>query len=188
MKNVLRVIILLLVLAVSAPALAKKIGGVTLPDTIKMADHALVLNGAGLRTKVFFKIYVGGLYLEKASKDGSAIIKADKPMLVRLHFIYDGVSPEKLQTGWIDGFALTAPNADAALQKGMKAFTALFAKEAKENDIYDIGWLPGTGLEVRYNGTLLATISGLALKQALFAIWLGDKPVDKSLRGGMLGK
>ncbi len=188
MKNVFRVIILLLVLAVSAPTSAKEIGGVTLPDSIKMAEHSLILNGAGLRSKVFFKIYAGGLYLEGASNDGSAIIKADKPMLVRLHFIYDGVSPEKLQTGWIDGFAKTTPDADAELQKGMKAFAALFAKEAKENDIYDIVWLPGTGLEVRYNDALLATLPGLALKQALFAIWLGDKPVDKNLRKGMLGK
>ena len=34
----------------------------------------------------------------------------------------------------------------------------------------------------------MGTIRGLDFKKALFAIWLGEKPADNSLKQGMLGK
>jgi len=183
-----QVLILLLLLFVASPVSAREIGGVQLPDSVNLAGEKLVLNGAGLRTKLFFKIYAGGLYLAKPSQDAEAIINTDEPMLVRMYFIYDGVSAEKLREGWQDGFKLTAPDADEDLQQAMVAFTALFNAEAKENDVYDIAWLPGNGVEVRFNGKLQGEISGLDFKKALFAIWLGREPVDDDLKEGMLGK
>jgi len=182
------VLLFLLLFCLVVPVSAMEIGGVQMPDTLKLDGENLVLNGAGLRTKFFFKIYAGGLYLLKESKDAGAIIAADVPMLVRMHFIYDGVSGEKLRDGWKDGFALTAPNADENLQAAMAAFIELFTKEAKENDIYDIAWTPAKNVEVRLNDVLQGTISGLAFKKALFAIWLGGEPVDDDLKEGMLGR
>ena len=50
----------------SAPTSAKtEIGGVTLPDTIKVGDETLVLNGGGIREKFWLDMYVGGLYCPK---------------------------------------------------------------------------------------------------------------------------
>jgi hypothetical protein len=37
------------------------------------------------------------------------------------------------------------------------------------------------------NGLTVGTIPGLPFKRALFAIWLGDKPADRSLKQAMLG-
>ncbi|MBW2201523.1 MAG: chalcone isomerase family protein, partial [Deltaproteobacteria bacterium] len=42
---------------------AMEIGGVHLPDTLMAGKSPLLLNGAGLRKKVFIKVYAGGLYL-----------------------------------------------------------------------------------------------------------------------------
>jgi hypothetical protein len=39
-----------------SPAPALEIGGVQLPDSVNVAGEKLTLNGAGLRTKLFFKI------------------------------------------------------------------------------------------------------------------------------------
>ena len=44
------------------------------------------------------------------------------------------------------------------------------------------------GVIVNKNGKLLTTIRGLEFKKALFGIWLGEKPADKNLKKGMLGK
>ena len=50
----------------SVPTFAKtEIGGVTLPDTIKVGDETLVLNGGGIREKFCLDMYVGGLYLSQ---------------------------------------------------------------------------------------------------------------------------
>ena len=44
---------------------------VTMPDTISIKGADLVLNGLGTRKATWLrvKVYVGGLYLEKKSKD-----------------------------------------------------------------------------------------------------------------------
>jgi len=188
MKQFFVLFITLFLLFLVGPVSALELGGVTLPDSVKVAGKKLVLNGGGLRTKLFFKIYAGGLYLGKPSRDAATIINADEPMLVRMLFIYDGVSAEKLQEGWKDGFALTAPGADENLQQAFAAFISLFNEEAKENDVYDISWLPGKGVEVSFNDNLQGVLSGLDFKKALFAIWLGKKPVDDDLKEGMLGQ
>ena len=182
------IFIISFLLSLVQPAAALEIGGVTLPDSMEVANTRLLLNGAGLRTKFFFKIYAGGLYLPAPSHDPAAIINADEPMLVRMHFIYDGVSAEKLRDGWQEGFAVTAPSADKTLQQAMASFIALFNAETRENDIYDISWLPGKGLAIVYNGSLLGTINDLEFKKVLFALWLGKDPVDDDLKEGMLAR
>ncbi|RUM33251.1 MAG: chalcone isomerase [Desulfobulbus sp.] len=178
----------ILLLGMVSAAMSREIGGVDLPDSVTVAGKTLLLNGAGLRTKFFFKIYAGGLYLGNTAKDAEAVINADAPMLVRMHFIYDGVSAEKLQDGWKEGFALTAPSGEKPLQQAIASYVALFKEEARENDVYDVSWQPGHGVDVVRNGTLLGTINGLDFKKALFAIWLGKDPVDDDLKEGMLGK
>ena len=60
------------VCAFSLPILAATLADVTLPDTVTVGNQTLVLNGMGLRTKLFIKVYVGGLYLEKKSTPFSA--------------------------------------------------------------------------------------------------------------------
>ena len=59
---------------------AMEIGGVYLPDTLMAGKHPLLLNGAGLRKKVFIKVYAGGLYLEQKLHGPQEIIGADAPM------------------------------------------------------------------------------------------------------------
>ena len=56
--------ILLSALALFAvQTLAAEVAGVKVDERIRLGSSELVLNGAGLRTKAFFKVYVAGLYL-----------------------------------------------------------------------------------------------------------------------------
>src|ERR1700749_1889311 len=64
--------VFLLSLVLAGPAVSATVGGVDVPDTANVADTPLVLNGAGVRVKFFFKIYVGGLYLAAKSPDPAA--------------------------------------------------------------------------------------------------------------------
>lgn len=67
-----------------------ELAGVTLPDTTTVNGSSLKLNGMGVRTKTMLKvkIYVAGLYLATPSYDGAAIIVADEPKQVVMHFLY----------------------------------------------------------------------------------------------------
>ena len=97
----------ILCLAIVTPALAGEVAGVTLPDTATVEGKTLKLNGMGLRTKVVFKVYVAGLYLEAKSKDGAAVIAADAPRVMRMQFVRD-VGKEKLVEGFKEGFEANA--------------------------------------------------------------------------------
>ena len=178
---------LFILLLMPGPSAAREIDGVLLPDSLTVDGIKLVLNGAGIRTKFFFHVYAGGLYLQKNSHDAAAIIAGDAPMLVRMHFIYDGVTPEEMQNGWMKGFRRLAPHADKELQAAMHRFTKLFSVTVKKDDVYDFGWIPGKGLEVRFNDKVLDVIDNFELKKVLFRIWFGKDPADKDLKEGMLG-
>ena len=50
----------------ASAAHALDVGGVRVPDTAKIGNAELALNGAGIRTRAIFKVYVGALYLPQA--------------------------------------------------------------------------------------------------------------------------
>lgn len=178
----------LLLLIVSASLFAGEIGGVNLPNSMTVGEANLMLNGAGLRKKLFIKVYAGGLYLAEKQANENTVINADQPMAIRMHFIYDGVSAEKLIGAWNEGFGNATKGNTASIQAEIDQFNSYFTAEAKKNDIYDVIYEPGVGVTLKINGTAKGTIPGLAFKKAVFGIWLCDKPADAGLKAGMLGK
>ena len=67
---------LLALLLLAGFAVAAEVEGVKLADTVRLGDAGpeLVLNGAGVRTRVFFKVYVGALYLQRKTAAAQAAI------------------------------------------------------------------------------------------------------------------
>jgi len=187
MKNLLRWWVVFFFLGIGA-AEGMDVGGVNLPDTLAAGDGQLVLNGAGIRKKLFIKVYAAGLYLEEKQNDPNAVIQADAPMAIRMHFIYDGVTPGQLIETWNEGFAATTGGNTASLEDQIQAFNALFTEKAKRGDQYDLIYLPQKGVSLLINQKPLGSVSGLEFKKALFGIWLGQKPADKGLKAGLLGK
>ena len=169
------------------PSSAGEIGGVTLPDSLKVGETTLALNGMGLRKKLFIKVYAGGLYLEDKAADAAAIIEADATMAVRMHFIYDGVSSSKLIEAWNEGFKKNTQDRES-IQDQIDTFNGFFGQEANQGDVYDLIYTKGAGLEVLLNGESKGTVGDLNFKRAVFAIWLGKVPADEKLKKGMLGK
>lgn len=180
---------LMLSFASLALLVAGEVGGVKLPDTLQADGKPLVLNGAGLRKKMgFVKVYAGALYAAAKSKDAAKLIAADEPMVMRMHFIYDGVEPEKLQDAWNEGFQNATKGNTASIKKEIDAFNALFKVAAKKNDVFDVFYLPGTGIRLDINGKTVGVVAcKLEFKKAVFAIWLGEKPADEGLKKGLLG-
>ncbi len=170
------------------PGWALEIGGATLPETLDAGGTPLILNGAGLRKKFFIKVYAGALYLPEKESDPRKIVSGDRPMAIRMHFIYDGVSAEKLVETWNEGFQAATNGNLGPLSDRIDAFNGFFTKEAGEGDVYDIRYVPSEGVRVVVNGRTVGIVKGLDFKEALFAIWLGDAPADKGLKKDMLGR
>jgi len=70
----------------SAPAGAVEIEGVKLADTATVAGRDLVLNGAGLRKRLLFDVYVASLYLPAKVSAAAAVLKAE-PRRVRIDML-----------------------------------------------------------------------------------------------------
>lgn len=185
MKRTIAAIIILFLFV--SPLYAYEIGGAKLPGTMKVGEEELILNGAGLRKKFFIKVYAGALYLKQKSADAMKIIAADEPMVIKMHFIYDGVSKEKLIDAWNEGFGNALNGNTAPLQKEIDMFNSFFKTEAKTNDVYDVVYHPEEGTTVFVKGQKMGTIEGFQFKKAVFAIWLGKVPADSGLKEGMLG-
>ena len=176
---------LMLVLPLSAVEIAKQ----QIPDqaTVTGTDQTLVLNGAGIRYKFVFKIYIGALYLPEKSQDADAIIASTGPKRILMHFLYDKVQKQDMDEAWKDGFE---DNLDEAmldkLGQRREAFAALFT-DAVEGDVIWIDNIPGTGTRVTINGEERGVVTGDDFYPALLQIWIGKDPVTLDLKKQMLG-
>jgi len=186
MKRLL--IVILVVFMMSPAAVAIQVGKVTLPDSLMAGTDELLLNGAGFRKKLFIKVYAAGLYLKEKQTDPQTIMDADAPMAIRMHFVYSEVSSKKLVDAWNEGFVNGTGGNIAHIKTEIDTFNAFFSQEAKNDDIYDIIYIPDQGVSVYIKGELKGTIKGLAFKKAVFSIWLGEKPADSKLKRRMLGE
>ncbi len=182
-----KIFLMLLAVILAMPGFSMKIAGKTLPDTFKAGDTTLVLNGAGIRKKLWIKVYAGALYLPKKSKDWKAIINADEPMAIRMHFIYDGVSSSKMVSAWEDSFENILGDNVWKFKKQIKLFESFFDVETRENDKWDMVYIPGVGTKVYLNGKEKGVVPGLEFKKVLFSIFLDKRAEHQDLRKGMLG-
>ena len=183
-----QVSVILLIFTMVAIANAKEIAGINLPDVLETGQSKLVLNGAGVRTKFFIDLYVGGLYLEQESHDPKRIIEANEPMAIRLHIVSSKITSQKMEKATRQGFVKATGGNTAPIEAQIEKFISVFKEEINENDIYDLIYVPGKGVEVYKNDGYKSLTKGLSFKQALFGIWLSDKPVQKRLKEEMLGK
>jgi len=180
-----------LAFSIALPAAAAvDVGGYKFDDTAKVAGKDLKLNGAGMRTKFVIKVYAAGLYLPEKSKAVADILKQEGPRRVTLQMARD-VSSEDFGKAFMDGLN---DNVDKAEKQRIVAqigkFGEMFAgvDGLKKGDVLHIDWIPGSGTVCELNGKkLIENVPDVAFYNALLRIWLGDKPVDRSLKPALLG-
>lgn len=164
----------------------KEIGGITLPETLTAGSDTLVLNGAGIRSKFFVKAYVGGLYLKNKGGDANAIVNADEPMALRINIISKYISSDMMEEATREGFQNSTNGNTAPFKDKIDMFVSVFSNNIRNKDVYDIVYIPVEGIKVYKNKELKTTTKDLEFKKALFGIWLGNNPADRSLKNGML--
>ncbi|MGC2321948.1 MAG: chalcone isomerase family protein [Terriglobales bacterium] len=165
---------------------AASLAGVTLPDTVQAGGTTLALNGLGLRKKFVVKVYVVGLYLEQKSSDAGAILKADAPKRIVMHFVHDA-SKNQMADAFDESFNNNAPDAKKTMKAEIDRFLAAL-EPVKEGDQLVFTYLPGTGTTLAINGKDKLTIAAPAFGPVLFSVWLGPKPPNADLKKGILGQ
>ena len=167
-------------------------GGVSAMDkskpknTIQLKDTTLHLNGAGVRSKFLIDLYQAALYLKTPTTDAQAIIDADEIMLLQIRVISNLISSENLTRGTREGFDKSTNNQPEAIQGQIDAFLLAFKEPISTGDTFEIVYQPKKGVTVIKNRKVSKRLPNF--KQALFGIWLSNKPAQKSLKDQLLGK
>ncbi len=173
-------------LAVQSVA-AREIAGVAVPESVSLENKVLVLNGAGIRKKLFMKIYVCALYLSAKRTAASEILADQEAKRIVMNFLYKEVGVERQVEGWNKGFR---DNNSAEELKGLQdrinLFNSLFTTVHK-GDVIRFDYIPEEGTQVWINDSLNGTVPGEDFFAALLKIWLGPKPAQADLKDAMLG-
>ena len=182
-----KLIIAVAALAFATGAFGADVGGIKLDDKATVAGQELVLNGAGVRTKVFIKIYVGSLYLPAKSTDLAGVL-AKAPRRIQMN-ILRGLTPDQLVDALVDGLKENNSEAELAAVKTQTAELVATMKafnEVKEKDVVTLDYVDGA-TKIGLNGAAKGIDRRRAVQRALTKIWLGDHPIQADLKKAMLG-
>jgi len=157
------------------------------PSSLEFSNNSLQKQGVGKRKRAFLSLYSAGLYLETKSDDGGVISAADEPMAIRLNIVSGLISSKKMKSALWDGFGKATKGDLEPIKSEIELFASAFADEIVKKDMFDLVYLPGSGVEVLKNGQSKVVVPGLAFKEALFRIWLSEDPIQASLKKAMLG-
>lgn len=177
-------------LALQAQAATQDINGVKVDDSTSVAGTTLTLNGAGIRFKAIFKVYVAALYLGKKVSTPEEVVSLAGPKRLSVTMVRDIDAAElgKLLTRGIEDNM--GKSAMSSLIPGLLRMAQIFSEQKKMvvGDNFLIDWVPGKGTVITVKGV----VQGDPFKEpeffaALMSIWLGPVPADYKLKDALLG-
>jgi hypothetical protein len=157
---------------------------------VQVGGAALQLNGAGIRTRAVFKVYAAGLYVPQKATSAAALLGQKGPRRVVIGMLRN-VDADSFAGALNDG--LKANLSEQQLAGFKSQIDALNANlkavgEAKKGDLIHFEFTPEAGTRVLVNGQARGSaIPGDEFFAAVLRIWIGDKPVDASLKKALVG-
>lgn len=182
---------LLLPLSAQAQQGAVDVSGVKYPPTAQLGGATLQLNGAGLRSRFFVKVYTAGLYIGTKAATPEAVLAATGPRRMHVVMLRE-IDANELGKLFTRGMQDNAPKGEfSKFIPGTLRLADIFSsyKRLKAGDVFFVDYVPGVGTTVVVNGK----DAGEPIKEpeffnALMRIWLGNKPADEGLKGALLGR
>lgn len=163
-----------------------ELGGISMPNILQIEGQELVLNGAGIRSKFVFDLYVAGLYLSAQESDPVNIIESTEPMVLRLHIISSKITSKKMIKGIQIGFKKATDGNVEPIALEIEQFLTAFNDKVEVGDVFEFV-ANENGVALMKNNVQNQTILSHTFKEALFGIWLSDKPVKAKLKKALLG-
>lgn len=179
-------------LIAAGPASAVDIAGYKIDETARVGGQELKLNGAGIRYKAFFKVYVGALYLPDKKTSVQDIQSSQGAKRVQITVLRD-INSEDFGQAFMNGIRKNSDKTELAKYIGqMLQFGQLFASvpEIKRGDVLTVDWVPAVqGMVLQLNGKeMTKPLSDPGFYNAVLRIWLGPSPADDRLKRAMLGE
>jgi hypothetical protein len=191
MNAVKKLLTVILLLGSFGTAMAVELAGVKVEEAMSLKGNPLILNGAGIRYKAIFKVYVASLYLGKKASTPEEVLAQPGAK----HFgvtMLRNIDANELGKLFTRGMEDNMPKAEfAKVIPSVLRMSQMFSdyKNLKTGDTFTIDWLPGVGTVISIKGKPY----GEPFKEpeffnALLRIWLGPNPADWQLKDALLGK
>ncbi len=183
-------IFLLIVLFASSGSIASadNSGKVVIAATATCAEQALQLNGYGDRKKFFIKLYVASLYTQQKIADEDQLLNMQQALCMRLSITSSKITSEKMIKATHEGFEKSTKGNIAPIETEVEMFLSWLEQPIKKGDVFEFAFVPHNKTQVSKNGNVLGSIESKDFSAALYAIWLGDMPVQQDLKNNLLGK
>lgn len=181
----------------AAPAMAQAVSmeGVDLAPTVTAYGQKLVLNGAGVRKRGYFKADVTALYLPEKTTSADAIFKLDGVRRIQLNILRRFTSSTMTRIFLADFKDHATDEEFKRLIGPIGQIGAAYAnvKEVVKGDVVNVDWVPGRGWLATYNGRSLNDADGKQLVisdklayQIYMRMYIGEG-APTELRNGLLG-
>lgn len=191
LMNLLRVWALCFLCLLGGGAQALEVSGVRFDESIDFQGTRLLLNGAGTRYKLTFRVYAAGLYLGKKARTPEAVYADAGPKRLTLTMLRD-VDADELGRLFIQGIRdNSAPAEYDRLLSSLLRMSQVFSdfKRVKVGDVITIDWVPGKGTVLHVRGQSAGEpIMAREFYAAMLRIWLGSSPADWQLKEALLGQ
>lgn len=190
-SRAIRGLLAALLLSAGLAQAAVEVGGVDFAPQLGVDASTLTLNGAGLRTRLGFKVYAMGLYLHAPQERAEAILADKREKRIRIVLTRD-LKASQFGDALLAGLEKNhEPSALDALKPAtdtlLAALEAVGEVASGTEIILDQTAAGATRLLV--NGQQQgAEIGDKAFYPALLRIWLGARPADSELREALLSK
>jgi hypothetical protein len=182
---------LAITLGMAGAAQAIDVGGLKFDDTVKVGGKELKVNGAGIRTRIVVKVYALVLYLPEKKDTPAGVLDSPGPRRFSLGLLRE-VTGDDLGQAFIAGITANTDKTERSkFVNQLTQFGEAFVNipQGKKGDVITVDWIPDTGTVMFLNGKPIGEpMKDIAFYNAVLKIWLGDKPVDSSLKPQLLGK
>jgi hypothetical protein len=168
----------------------RELSGVKVEDTLALGGATLTLNGAGVRYKGPFKVYVGTLYTSKKVNSLDTLVAAPGPNRLTMTMLREVESEAfgRLLTRGVEDN--TPKNELSHLVPGLLRMSEIFAanKTLAPGESILVDWIPGTGMVVTAKNKVQGEpFKELEFYRAIMSIWFGQVPADFKLKDALLG-
>ena len=165
------------------------VGGVDFKSQDSVENTRVELNGAGLRTRLTFKVYAMGLYLRQPASSPAAVLDDAGVKRIRIVMIRD-LKGKQFADALLAGLERNHDSITlAALKPATDALlTAIMGSgEAKAGTELILDQLASGATRLLINGQVQGSdIADPAFYPALLRIWLGEGPADSALKADLL--
>ncbi len=156
------------------------------PAQRALAGAMLKQVGVGTRRATIFKVeaYVGALYARQEARTDNAILSPDEPKVFDV-FLLRSVGKSAIGDAFIKGIRESSPT---PLDEQEVARFKVWLADFSRGDRLLIEYVPSRGTTLTATQIPAEFSASVGFGQALFAMWIGSRPVDATMKRELLSQ